>query len=215
MRITGGKARGVPIVAPRGPGVRPATDRMREAVFSSLGTMVSGRSFVDLFAGTGAYGLEALSRGAASGVFVERDRTAVACLRRNLAALVKSMGADAPVGTVVARDVFSWAPDSVRPVEIVFADPPYPMFPAIVSRLVWVFDAIGPSLCLLEAPGELELDLPGWRCVKMIGKGRGNPVCGFWERDMPEDRDPRRQLKDDPEERLPAAPTERRPPGNE
>ncbi len=186
MRITGGKARGVPIVAPRGSGVRPATDRMREAVFSSLGPVLSGRCFVDLFAGTGAYGLEALSRGAASGVFVERDRTAVACLRRNLAALGKSMGADAPSGTVVARDVFSWSPDPNRAVDFVFADPPYSLFPAVIPRLARLWDECclpeKAPLCILEAPGELEIDLPGWHCVKSIGKGKGNPVCGFWER---------------------------------
>ena len=85
MRITGGEARGIPLVLPRGDAVRPATDAMRQAVFSSLGARVPGARFLDLFAGSGACRLEALSRGASGGTFVEKNPQAVACLRRNLA----------------------------------------------------------------------------------------------------------------------------------
>src|ERR1019366_4147641 len=86
MRISGGQARGIPLIVPKGDAVRPATDGMRQAAFSSLGGYVTGARFLDLFAGSGAYGLEALSRGAAGGVFVEKNARAAACLRRNLAA---------------------------------------------------------------------------------------------------------------------------------
>src|SRR5688572_25253543 len=92
MRISGGKARGIPLVVPKGDAVRPATDGMRQAVFSSLGERVVGARFLDLFAGSGAYGLEALSRGAAGGVFVEQNPKAAACVRRNIAAVCKSLG---------------------------------------------------------------------------------------------------------------------------
>ncbi len=186
MRITGGKARGTPIVAPKGSGLRPATDRMREAVFSSLGARLEGVRFVDLFAGTGAYGLEAFSRGAAGGVFVEKDRSAVHCLRRNLAAVGKSMGTEVAGVTVMNRDLFAWRPGPDPRADIVFADPPYPLLPAILPRLIrLVNEILSPdedSLFVLEGPGELVLELPGWRLVKTLGKGRGNPVCGIWER---------------------------------
>src|SRR5258708_32993696 len=73
MRISGGIARGITLATPKGDATRPATDGMRQAVFSSLGASVVGARFLDLFAGSGAYGLEALSPGAASGVFVEQS----------------------------------------------------------------------------------------------------------------------------------------------
>jgi len=75
--------------------VRPATDALRQALFSSIGARVEGARFLDLFAGSGAYGLEALSRGAMGGLFVERDRRAVTCLEKNLAAVCKSLGQSA------------------------------------------------------------------------------------------------------------------------
>ena len=92
MRITGGKARGINLTTGRAAHVRPATDRMREAVFSSLGKAVESASVLDLFAGSGSYGMEALSRGAGSALFVEKHPQAVDALQRNLDAVLKSMG---------------------------------------------------------------------------------------------------------------------------
>src|SRR5512141_2656208 len=92
MRITGGHARGIPLVLPKGDAVRPATDALRQAVFSSLAARVPGARFLDLFAGSGAYGLEAFSRGAAGGVFVEHNARTVAFIRQNIAAVAKSLG---------------------------------------------------------------------------------------------------------------------------
>src|ERR1700712_2296679 len=92
VRISGGMARGIPLSVPKGDAVRPATDGMRPSVFLSLAARLPGATFLDLFAGSGAYGLEALSRGAAGGVFVERNAKAAGCLRLNLAAVCKSIG---------------------------------------------------------------------------------------------------------------------------
>src|SRR3954470_14415206 len=92
MRISGGIARGITLAVPKGGQVRPATDGLRQAVFSSLGERVVAARFLDLFAGSGAYGLEALSRGAAGGVFVEQNHRATACLRENISAVCKSLG---------------------------------------------------------------------------------------------------------------------------
>ena len=94
MRISGGVARGIPLVVPKGDAVRPATDGMRQAVFSSLGARVPGAHFLDLFAGSGSYGLEALSRGAAGGIFVEKNVKAAACVRQNIAVVCKCIGRD-------------------------------------------------------------------------------------------------------------------------
>src|SRR4051812_45085113 len=104
MRISGGGARGIPLLVPKGDAVRPATDAMRQGVFSSLGEHVVGARFLDLFAGSGAYGLEAFSRGAAGGRFVEQNAKAVACLRQNIAAVSKSVGRDAAALHAIQAD---------------------------------------------------------------------------------------------------------------
>ena len=124
MRITGGRARGIPLQAPSGASTRPATDRMREALFSSLGPSIEGCHVADLFAGTGSYGLEALSRGAASATFVERDRNALACLRRNLQAVLRSCQRPASAATIHSRDVHLLKPAG-QTFDLIFLDPPY------------------------------------------------------------------------------------------
>src|SRR2546423_9976132 len=104
MRVVAGAYRGRRIEAPRGRSTRPTSDRVREAVFSILGP-IEGLRVLDLFAGSGALGIEALSRGAAEAVFVDSDPRAIVVVRRNLAAV----GADAPVHT---RDAFAWLADA-------------------------------------------------------------------------------------------------------
>lgn len=123
MRIIAGKWRGRRLEAPAGRDVRPTADRVREALFSALGDGVVGARVLDLFAGSGALGLEALSRGADSAVFVERAGPAVAVLERNLAAL----GVGSP-GRIVRREALAaldqLAADGER-FDLVFLDPPY------------------------------------------------------------------------------------------
>src|ERR1035437_9316558 len=129
MRISGGQARGIPLIVPKGDAVRPATDGMRQAAFSSLGGYVTGARFLDLFAGSGAYGLEALSRGAAGGgggggCCAKKPAGGPPCLRRNLAAVCKSLGRD-PAGVEVWQaDALTMAPTDPLP-DLVFIDPPY------------------------------------------------------------------------------------------
>ena len=130
MRITSGLARGILLDVPRTDAVRPATDAARQAIFSSLGSAVEGASVLDLFAGTGSYGLEAASRGAAAATFAETDRLALAALRRNIERVKKAAagaGADfsariVPCDCVKSASLF----ESAR-YDIVFADPPYAM----------------------------------------------------------------------------------------
>jgi 16S rRNA (guanine966-N2)-methyltransferase len=130
VRVVAGAHGGRRIEAPRGRATRPTSDRVREALFSILGA-VDGLRVLDLFAGSGALGIEALSRGAAEVVFVDSDPRAVAVVRRNLDAL----GIDAHVER---RDAFSWlesAAGGEEPFDLVFADPPYSSASRAAGRL--------------------------------------------------------------------------------
>jgi 16S rRNA (guanine966-N2)-methyltransferase len=187
MRITGGTARGIPLVLPKGDAVRPATDAMRQAVFSSLAARVPGARFADLFAGSGAYGLEALSRGAAGGVFIEHNTRAVACLRRNLAAVCKSIGRTTDGIDVLTADACVMPTGFGPPPDLVFVDPPYALIeeiaPRLFERLAGVA-AISPNLLVaFEMPGEITLAPPGWTCLRRLGKGARQPTVGVFRHD--------------------------------
>jgi 16S rRNA (guanine966-N2)-methyltransferase len=123
MRITGGTWRGRTIRVP-GSGVRPSQDLLRQGVFSALGAAVEGARVLDLFAGSGAYGLEALSRGAEAAAWVERDRRTFAVLRANVAALCGEATARARCRCGDAARLATLALPA-GPCDILFADPPY------------------------------------------------------------------------------------------
>ena len=121
MRVIAGSARGVPLVAPRDRATRPITDRVKETLFAILGDRVPDARVLDLYAGTGAIGIEALSRGAASAHFVERGRSALEALRTNLRATRLE-----PLARVHATDVTRFlASPSGAPWNLVVLDPPY------------------------------------------------------------------------------------------
>ena len=185
MRITGGQARGIPITTGRAAHVRPATDRMREAVFSSLGEQVKGARFLDLFAGSGSYGLEATSRGAAGGIFVEKHPQAVEALNRNIQAVLKSLGNPAGCSLkVIRRDVLRFA--SHDRFGLVFMDPPYDLARShgheLLKLVRGLLDPEGPALVVYELPGDLELPTTGWSCRRRIGKtGTNEPSIAILE----------------------------------
>lgn len=143
MRIITGSAKGHRLVVPDTDRTRPATDRVREAVFSAIGPWVEDARVLDLYAGSGSYGLEALSRGAAEAVFVERGRAAIEALRRNIEAL--GIG-----GTLIASavDDFLASPGS-RTYHLVFIDPPWELPTDVVDRQLQLIDVI------LEPEGEV------------------------------------------------------------
>ena len=122
MRVIAGTARGIPLRAPRDPGTRPVTDRVKETLFGILGDRVIDARALDLYAGSGALGIEALSRGAASATFVERGREALAAIRQNLAKTGLERAA-AVFGGDVLR--FLDHPSAEGPYQLVFVDPPY------------------------------------------------------------------------------------------
>lgn len=122
MRVVAGSAKGVRL-APVPKGVRPVSDMAREGLFSSLGSRVPGARVLDLFAGTGALGIEALSRGAAEAVLVERNRVAAATIRENLERT--HLTAHAVVVGVDVRAFLSRNDKNGAPFDLVLADPPY------------------------------------------------------------------------------------------
>lgn len=185
MRITGGKARGIPLKAPKGDHTRPATDRMRESLFSSLGPSIEGCKVADLFAGTGSYGLEALSRGAASANFYETDRQALTCLRQNAEAVLRSCQLDTARAKVVARDVYSLDVNSPA-FDLVFLDPPYHTIeaglPEIFAKSVNPI-ALDGARAIVELPGNLNPEIEGWQLIKRLGKaGKDKPTVAIFER---------------------------------
>jgi 16S rRNA (guanine966-N2)-methyltransferase len=148
LRVIAGAARGRRLVAPQGDHVRPTKDIAREAVFSALEARgaVENAAVLDLYAGTGALAIEALSRGAASATIVERDPAALSAIRTNLAVLP-----DDAVAVVVARDVTRYlagASPAGGPFDLVFVDPPYDTADADVTRV----------LAALTVPGRLAPD---------------------------------------------------------
>jgi 16S rRNA (guanine(966)-N(2))-methyltransferase RsmD len=122
VRVIAGERKGLRLVAPRGRGIRPTTDRVKQVLFDVLRDEVVGERVLDLYAGSGALGIEALSRGAAEAIFVERDPKALAALRRNLASAKYQQHARVVADAV---EVFLRKWPAEETVGVVFADPPY------------------------------------------------------------------------------------------
>jgi 16S rRNA (guanine966-N2)-methyltransferase len=120
VRVIAGRFGGRTLVAPRGRTTRPTGDRVREALFSILGS-VDGARVLDLFAGSGALAIEALSRGAAEATLVDSSAAAIAAIRRNL----EAVGADAEVRRQRATAFLEQARNDARQYDLVFLDPPY------------------------------------------------------------------------------------------
>jgi 16S rRNA (guanine966-N2)-methyltransferase len=186
MRISGGAARGITLEVPKGDAVRPATDRMRQAVFSSIAARVPGSRFLDLYAGSGGYGLEAFSRGASGGVFVEKNPKAADCLRRNVVAVCRSMKSAATTLQVNAGDALHVPWPEAKPPDLVFIDPPYELIeevaPRLFGRLTEVLAEHPDPVIVFEAPGAITLSPVGWTAVKRLGKGAHQPTVTFFRR---------------------------------
>jgi len=135
LRVVAGQLGGRRLTAPSGRGTRPTSDRVREALFSILGPL-GGTRVLDLFAGSGALGIEALSRGAQDATFVDRNRRATAAIERNLAALELDMA------TVHRRDALAFLSSVSGPWDLVFLDPPYDEAPAWGEALSGALPAV-------------------------------------------------------------------------
>ena len=162
IRVVSGEFGGRKLVVPDGLATRPTTDKVRQAVFNSLDSagLIDGAAVVDLFAGSGALGIEALSRGAATCVFVERDRAALHALRTN----ISTLGLEQRT-TVVTSDVPAWVP-ALRGIDLALIDPPYE------------FDGWEQLLTVLQVPDVVaEAGRPieppeGWEAVRSRRYGR-------------------------------------------
>jgi 16S rRNA (guanine966-N2)-methyltransferase len=142
-RVIAGSAKGIRLRAP-GPGTRPIADRVKQTLFAILEPEIGGARVLDLFAGSGAGGIEALSRGAASAVFVEKDQGAAAVIDANL----RAAGLADANATVIRWDVVRWlaeaSTDAGEPFDLVLVDPPY----AETEMMTRVLAALGAP----EAP---------------------------------------------------------------
>ncbi|MBI3693893.1 MAG: 16S rRNA (guanine(966)-N(2))-methyltransferase RsmD [Acidobacteria bacterium] len=163
MRVIGGRFRSRRLKTLPGRALRPTSDRMRETLFDVLGEELKGKVFVDAYAGSGAVGIEALSRGAARVVFIESDRKAVAVIWKNLRAL----GLEAQV---VARPVLSALGGMAA--DIVFLDPPYEE-KAEYERALRRLGEAPPPLVVAEHARRLELGeaYGGLRRVRVLQQG--------------------------------------------
>lgn len=162
LRIIGGEQRGRKIEVPSGDGVRPTTDRVRESVFNLLRQLVPGRPAFDLFAGSGALGLESLSRGASHATLVESDHRVAAVLRRNVQHLQYEQRS-----SIVTADVFRWIGRGIAwPSEpaIVLIAPPYAYFDRRIDDLqrlwtVLVAEMPEDTAIVMQAPGRFDRSL--------------------------------------------------------
>lgn len=158
MRITGGTLRGRTLKSSRNAELRPTSERVREAIFSALEASagVNGKRVLDLYAGTGALGLEALSRGAEAAVFVEQSRQSCRTLEDRLVEFQVR-----PKGTVVCADVKGVAARLTGCFDLVFIDPPYAEHPgsAIISELLAAGRCIPGTVFIVESAARPALDL--------------------------------------------------------
>jgi 16S rRNA (guanine966-N2)-methyltransferase len=160
MRVIAGRWRGRRLQAPPGDATRPTSDRVREALFSILGDRVEGARVLDLYAGSGALGIEALSRGAAEATFVDSAPAAIRALRANL----DTLGADATVRRQDARRHLAAASAAARQYDLVFLDPPYRLARRVGTELSAILPAVlAPGAAVVAESDRrepLDLDLP-------------------------------------------------------
>jgi 16S rRNA (guanine966-N2)-methyltransferase len=155
MRVISGSAKGIQLQAVPGSGTRPISDRVKEAVFDILGETVAGSNVLDLFAGTGSVGIEALSRGADRAVFVEKHPKAIATIKANL----QRTGLQARA-RVVRADVFRFLADKAEPFDLIYVAPP--QYHGLWSRTLLALESdrrwLGPGgLVIVQIfPKELE-----------------------------------------------------------
>jgi 16S rRNA (guanine966-N2)-methyltransferase len=168
MRVIAGSAGGIRLEVPRR-GVRPTMDRVKAAIFSSLGEAIIGARVLDLFAGSGALGIEALSRGAASVIFVEDDRESAEAIEKNLAKTKLK-------GRIQRQDVFDFLrqQSNTDKFEIMFADPPYEKAKhgescsekLLRNELLPQLLELGGIFVLEKSPGKTLPDMQFWRVLR-------------------------------------------------
>lgn len=182
MRITGGVAKSIKLALLECGSLRPATDFLRQAVFSSLGGITVGKKFLDLFAGTGAYGLESLSRGAIGGLFVEINFSLKSILQKNINAVSKSIDIDSSCcGIIIGNGLTFYSKEKF---DLIFIDPPYDISRSssdrlLVNALTLLSDSYDARL-IFEVPSDLPSPvIHGLHEINRIGKSnkRNSPAA--------------------------------------
>ncbi len=166
LRVIAGTAGGLRLVTPRGHATRPTADRVRESVFAALGDAVVDAEVLDLYAGSGALAIEALSRGARRAVLVDRDRRATQACRQNLAST--RLSARARVQTSSVATFLRTGPPAEAPFDLVFIDPPYGTGEAAARGVLDVLARPGwlsPGAVIVVETGTAAIDagLSDWR----------------------------------------------------
>ena len=158
MRIIAGKFRGRRLDVPVGRRIRPTGDRMKESMFSALGQTCRGARVLDLFAGSGALGLEALSRGASEVTFVEKEYASIAALRKN----IRALGVEDEC-MVIQAEVFSFLQGLEKGIffDLIFADPPFTENSARKILSHWLQGRLRGSVLILEYPTTSPPEKPG------------------------------------------------------
>ena len=166
IRLIGGRWRGTRLPVPEVEGLRPTSDRVRETLFNWLQAEVAGARVLDLFAGTGALGLEAASRGAARVDFVERAPAAIRALEAAIARLGREEG---PPMAVHAGDAVAWLSAAAGPWDVIFVDPPFAagLWPSVLDRLA---PRLAPRAHVyVESPSSATAPVPpGWRLHRAV-----------------------------------------------
>ena len=185
MRITGGQFCGRILKVPNSDAIRPTQDRVRESVFNIIQCEIGGAKFLDLFAGSGAVGLEALSRGASSATFVEMNRRHLVVLSENINLLCQSQPSTST--SIIASDVYKWIASYSGPgFDNAFADPPYALgeekgYASVLKTLAEqnVVKTDGMFIAEMTAVQKAE-ETPGWDLLRdrTYGKTR---IC-IWRR---------------------------------
>ncbi len=193
MRIIAGEARGKKLAGPRDDSIRPALDRIRESLFSILGDCFEKRLVLDLFAGVGAFGLEALSRGARRAVFVDREERSLSILRRNIDHL-----GFAPRARVICGDALREPDLEVEPdrYALIFMDPPFAVFDSgeatgkVLQRLKELVESHaledGGTFCLRH-PSRWRGDFP---LEPLLTKKYGESTVRLFRSSRPGEREP-------------------------
>lgn len=167
IRITGGFDRSRLLVTPDTSLTKPTMDKVRQAVFSSLGDAIKNANVLDLFAGSGSYGFEALSRGASKATFVDKSHLAISCIKKNAENLRKD-NVD-----IFNQDVLSFLSNTKEQFDIVFVDPPYKLdiYQDVLKTLLENALLTTSGIIVLESENELDININLFRSVKLYKYG--------------------------------------------
>ncbi len=177
MRVTGGTGRGRRLKVPAGSGVRPTSDKVKQALFNILGQKTTNSLFLDLYAGAGGIGIEALSRGAERVVFVDASRESVNAVKRNI-----EQTGFGDRATVIQSDVERFLKRPSGPYDIVFLDPPYAVEPAPLLQLVASAGILKPDTVVVDEHFKKQPSPEGAGALKLVREARyGDTVLAFYE----------------------------------